>query len=183
MPIRVLIADDDRGMRSVLEELIAADPEMEVVGSAEDADAAVELALARLPDVVVLDVRMPGGGASAARRVLAEAPGTSVVALSAHQDDASLRQMIAAGARSYLVKGVPAPEILAAIRGSVDGGATLSGALTGHVVSELAARLGREELEQARLREATLRIRGILSEREGLRIVDASRATMCADHG
>ena len=170
MPIRVVLADDDRGMRAVLEELIATDPDMEVVGAAEDADGAVELALAHLPDVVVLDVRMPGGGANAARRVLARAPGTSVVAFSAHEDDASLRQMIAAGARSYLVKGSPANEILAAIRGSVDGGATLSGAVAGQLVSELAARLGREEQEQGLRREADRRIRRILDEPELLSI-------------
>ncbi len=162
--ISVLIADDDPSVRRVLEDMVRADPGLQLIGSAEDADGAVALACRHRPDVAVLDVKMPGGGPDAARRILAGSPETWIVALSAYEDDASLRQMIAAGTRSYLVKGVGASELLAAIHRGVEGSATLSDRVAGHLVSELATRLGREELEDDRHREFGIRIRQILEE-------------------
>jgi EAL domain-containing protein (putative c-di-GMP-specific phosphodiesterase class I)/DNA-binding NarL/FixJ family response regulator len=169
-PIRVLIADDDASVRKVLEDLIRTDPGLQLIGSAEDADGAVELACRHRPDVAVLDVKMPGGGPDAARRVLAGSPATWIVALSAYEDDASVRQMIAAGARSYMVKGLGAPELIAAIYRGFDGSATLSDHVAGHLVSELATRLSHEEPERERRREAGIRIRRILEDPERLAI-------------
>ena len=169
-PIRVLIADDDASVRRVLEDLVRADHGLQLIGSAEDADGAVELACRHRPDVAVLDVKMPGGGPDAARRILAGSPETWIVALSAYEDDASVRQMIAAGTRSYLVKGVGASELLAAIHRSFDGSATLSDRVAGHLVSELATRLSREEVDEQRRREAGIRIRRILEDPQRLAI-------------
>jgi EAL domain-containing protein (putative c-di-GMP-specific phosphodiesterase class I)/CheY-like chemotaxis protein len=180
-PIRVLIADDDTSVRRVLEDLVRADPALELIGSAEDADGAVELACRHQPDVAVLDVKMPGGGPDAARRILAGSPETWIVALSAYEDDASVRQMIAAGTRSYLVKGVGASELLAAIHRGVDGSATLSDRVAGHLVSELATRLSREELEEERRRGAGIRIRRILDDPERLAIAYQPIVDLTAD--
>ncbi|HEY7667832.1 MAG TPA: EAL domain-containing protein [Actinomycetota bacterium] len=179
--ISVLIADDDAAVRRVLEDLVRSDPGLRFVGAAEDADGAVALACAHRPDVAVLDVKMPGGGPDAARRILAGSPETWIVALSAHEDDASIRQMIAAGTRSYLVKGASASELLAAIRQGSAGAASLSGRVAGTLVSELATRLHREELEELRRREAGGRIRRVLEDPELLAtayqpIVDLSGA-------
>lgn len=163
-PIRVLIADDDMSVRKVLEAIVRSDHRLQLIGSAEDADGAVELACRHQPDVAVLDVKMPGGGPEAARRILAGSPETWIVAFSAYEDDASVRQMIAAGGRSYLVKGAGASEMLAAIHRGVDGAATLSDRITSQLVSELASRLGQEELEQGRRQESGVRIRRILDD-------------------
>ena len=67
------------------------------------------------PDVALVDVRMPGGGASAARGIKARSPGTRVLAFSAHDDALTMRQMFEAGADGYVVKGSPVAEIIAAI--------------------------------------------------------------------
>ena len=115
--IRVLIADDEPTIREALTDLIQGDEAMEVVAAVEDADRAVEVAGDLLPDVALLDVKMPGGGGMrAARDIRRCSPGTGVVALSAHEDRASVAEMIRAGAVGYLVKGVSTVEILEAIR-------------------------------------------------------------------
>jgi EAL domain-containing protein (putative c-di-GMP-specific phosphodiesterase class I)/CheY-like chemotaxis protein len=164
LPIRVLIADDDDLYCRALEDVVRSDRGLELIGSAGDADGAVALAGRHRPDVALLDVKMPGGGPDAARRILAQSPETWIVALSAYEDDVSVRQMIAAGTRSYLVKGIGASELLAAIRRGVERSATLSDRVAGHLVTELATRLGREEVEREGRRESDVRIRKILDD-------------------
>src|SRR4030088_2566945 len=92
-PIRVAVVDDEPTMRSVLQDLISDHPSFELVGSGTTADEAVELARTLRPDVILLDVRLPGGGPSAARGILACSPGTTVVAISAYGDRNSISQM------------------------------------------------------------------------------------------
>ncbi len=105
-PVTVVIADDDAEFSGALREVIESRPELKLVGSATDANGAVELCRARRPDVAVLDLRMPGGGgAAAARRLAAASRGTKVIALSAYRNPRSVRQMTRAGAVAYLVKG------------------------------------------------------------------------------
>src|SRR5207249_5689772 len=109
-------------IREVLADLIASDHSMQLVGIAEDADQAIELARVCLPDVAILDVKMPGGGGPrAARSIRSCSPGTAIIALSAHEDQRSITQMLAGGAGSYLLKGAPAGAILAAVRESAAG--------------------------------------------------------------
>jgi DNA-binding NarL/FixJ family response regulator len=116
---RVLIADDDPVMRMLLSAVIDAAPDLDLVAAAEDATQAVELARAHAPDVVLLDVEMPGGGgAHAAREIKATHPGTKVLALSAHETGPARDAMHAAGADGYVVKGTPPAEIAAALRGA-----------------------------------------------------------------
>jgi DNA-binding NarL/FixJ family response regulator len=97
--IRVLIVDDDAGLREALADTVRSGPDLEVVGSAEDTDGAVREAEKLAPDVVLMDVRIPGaGGVAATREVLQKVPEIKVVALSAHEDKASALQMLEAGA-------------------------------------------------------------------------------------
>ena len=104
-PIRILVADDEREVREALADLINEEPNLQLVGMAGDADEAIELADAARPDVVVLDVAMPkGGGPKAAREIRIRHPGTRLLALSAHEDGASVRAMLGEGAEGYLVK-------------------------------------------------------------------------------
>lgn len=117
-PIRVLIADDDRDIRQVLADLIAREPSMELAGIGEGAEQAIALARIQQPDVAVLDVKMGGGGAAAARGIRGVSPRTAIVAFSAHEDETSVREMLGEGAASYIVKGSSSTELLAAIRES-----------------------------------------------------------------
>ena len=144
--IRILIADDEPAIREALSDLFASEESLEVVGVATNADEAIELARIHHPDVVLVDVKMPGGGGSrAAREIIAADPHTRVVALSAHEDRGSVMDMLRAGVIGYVVKGSPAEEILETVRRSMLGQASLSGHVTGHVVHELAGQLERQE--------------------------------------
>jgi DNA-binding NarL/FixJ family response regulator len=115
-PIKVLIAEDAPQVRRALASLIESEPGIEVVGEAEDAVEAIELARAHRPEVAVIDVKMPGGGGSrAAREILELSPRTRVIALSAHAERDWVAGMMEAGAISYLLKGGPAEQILSTI--------------------------------------------------------------------
>jgi DNA-binding NarL/FixJ family response regulator len=115
--IRVLVAEDAPVVRRALAALISADPALELVGTAEDAVEAIELARTTHPDVAVIDVKMPGGGGSrATREILWLSPRTRVLALSARAERDSVLEMRAAGAACYMLKGTPANQILRTIR-------------------------------------------------------------------
>ena len=113
--VSLVIADDDAAMRSALLELMESEPRITVSGLAGSADEAVALVEEHSPDVLLLDLRMPGGGKDTARAVKEQAPQTRIVVLTAQDDMASRRVMGVEGAARYLVKGVPGGEILDAI--------------------------------------------------------------------
>jgi DNA-binding NarL/FixJ family response regulator len=114
--IRVLLADDELSVREALEDLVQFTPSLELVGSAGDAEEAVELAARVQPDVALVDMRMPqGGGPGAAAGIGERSPGTRVIAFSAYDDPASLVEMLEAGASGYLVKGTTNAQIVAAL--------------------------------------------------------------------
>jgi DNA-binding NarL/FixJ family response regulator len=115
--ITVVVADDDRTFSAALQEVIVTAPQLRLVGLAGDAIEAVALAERHRPDVVVLDVRMPGGGVEAAREVRRRSPATSIIALSAYEDRENVASMAGAGAHAYLVKGrVTSDDVVRAIR-------------------------------------------------------------------
>lgn len=121
-PIRVLVADDHpvvrRGMRALLTSLDG----VEVVGEAATGADAVREAQLAAPDVVMMDVQMPGmDGVEATRRVVAAAPGVAVLVLTMFDDDETVLSAMRAGARGYLLKGAEQEEILAALRSVVAG--------------------------------------------------------------
>jgi diguanylate cyclase (GGDEF)-like protein len=117
--IRLLIADDDPGTRLLLSALVAREEGLELVGEAEDATQAIELAARRRPDVVLLDFDMPGGGGVAAAIGIREAnPTTRIVALSVDDSQGAQYDMSRAGAVGYLIKGAAEDEIVRTIRSS-----------------------------------------------------------------
>ena len=160
--IRVLVAEDEPIVRRAIVDVIAAFPTMRVVAVTADAEEAIAAALTELPDVAVLDVRMPGGGgAYAAREIVARSPQTRIVALSAHEDRESVASMLRAGALGYVVKGGGIDELVEAIQRAARGLASLSGAVASGVSVELDEQIGdrerraQEELERiAAVREA-----------------------------
>jgi DNA-binding NarL/FixJ family response regulator len=118
-PIRVLIVDDEESVVEVLRSLIGSDPSLRVVGAAHDAETGIALAVEERPDVVLMDVRMPGGGGiRAVREITKRHPDTKVVALSAHEDEDTRIRMIGAGARDYVPKSESTDAILEAIHRS-----------------------------------------------------------------
>jgi DNA-binding NarL/FixJ family response regulator len=115
---RLLIADDDAVVRSAL--ALQLKDGFEVVGSAVDADEAIEQAVALRPDVVILDVEMPGGGGlRATREIRSQAAEVAIVALSADESDAMVRSMISAGAMAYVRKGMDRDELDRVLRSSI----------------------------------------------------------------
>ena len=148
-PIRVLLADDEPGLRTALGELLSHVDRVELIGTAPDAKEAIRIAELGHPDVALVDVRMPeGGGPHAARGISRVSPATRVIALSAYEDRANVLEMLRAGAVGYLVKGAGADELVEGIRRVARGGTILSSEVVDGVVSELAAQLRREEIEQ-----------------------------------
>jgi DNA-binding NarL/FixJ family response regulator len=114
--IRVLLADDHPLVRSGLKALLTSVEGIEVVGEAADGAAAVELALRERPEVVVMDIQMPGqDGIEATRRLAADAPEVAVLVLTMHEDDESVFAAMRAGARGYVLKGAEQEEIVGAI--------------------------------------------------------------------
>ena len=115
--ITILLADDHALMRMGLRSLISFQPDMEVVGEAEDGEEAVSAALALSPDVVIMDLMMPRtDGVEATRRILAERPETKVVILTSYGTSAALSRALASGAVGAQMKETPTDELLAAIR-------------------------------------------------------------------
>lgn len=120
--LRVLIADDEPEVRETLMSVVYGDPGLELAGVAEDAEEAVEVARVTRPDVALLDVSMPrGGGTRAALGIGLRSPRTHMVALSLHDDRATIVDMIRAGATGYVVKGASCEEILDALRWAAQG--------------------------------------------------------------
>jgi len=130
-PLRVLVCDDHAVFRRGLAIVLADEPDIELVGEAADTDGAVELAEALRPDVVLLDLRMPGGGGvEALRRIHGGPSGARVVVLTVSDDDADLFDAVTAGAAGYLLKEVSIEDVGAAVRTVAGGGSLMSPAMT-----------------------------------------------------
>ncbi len=115
--IRVLVADDHAGFRHGLVALLASEPGVEVVGEALDGHEAVAMTLSLLPEVVLMDLQMPGlNGIEATRRVLAAAPHVGVLVLTMFEDDDSVVAAMRAGARGYVLKGAAPSEVVETLR-------------------------------------------------------------------
>ncbi len=113
----VLIADDDVIVREIMSVYISRDSSLHLVATAKDAAETIELAGKHRPQVALVDVSMPGNsGPQLVKEIRRCSPDTRVLALSSHDDQGTVEDMLAAGAATYLVKGTPPIEILAAIR-------------------------------------------------------------------
>jgi two-component system response regulator NreC len=130
--LRVVLADDHEVVRTGLRALVEASPGMEVVGEAGDGREAVDRARSLAPDVVVMDVSMPGmDGAEATERIARDSPGVKVIALTAHDDRAHLMRLLQAGAAGYVLKRAAAVELVRAIRTVGSGGTWVDPELAG----------------------------------------------------
>jgi DNA-binding NarL/FixJ family response regulator len=136
MTIRVLIADDQPVVRDGLAMLLGLLDDVDIVATAADGIEAVERARTQLPDIVLMDLRMPGlEGAEATRRILAALPETRVLVLTTYADDEFLFPALQAGARGYLTKDATAEEIEQAIRALIAGQTHLDPAVQQRLVT------------------------------------------------
>jgi len=136
--LRILLADDHAIVRQGLKLLIDSQPEMTVIGEAADGDAVVTQAQALEPDVVVMDISMPGpSGLTATRTLKQRQPGLVVLVLTRHEERTYLQELLRAGASGYVLKQSPPPQLLQAIRVVGSGGIYLDPAITARVADGL----------------------------------------------
>ncbi|OON77687.1 response regulator [Streptomyces tsukubensis] len=176
MTIRVLLADDQALLRSAFKVLVDSEPDMVVVGEASDGAAAVRLAGERHPDVVLMDIRMPGTDGLAATRMIGENPALDavrVVMLTTFEVDEYVVESLRAGASGFLGKGSEPDELLSAIRVAAAGEALLSPAATKGLIAKFLAQGGSSDGNRLpgasgeRLEALTVREREVLVQVAG----------------
>ncbi len=161
-PIRVLIADDEALVRSGFAMLLGASDDIEVVGDASNGAEAVELALALKPDVVLMDIRMPGTDGIEATRRIAQDPllvDTRVLVLTTFDLDEYVFEALRVGASGFLLKATDPDELIDAVRIIADGESLLSPSITRRIIAEFARRpvpaqaVGTDEIAELTVRE------------------------------
>jgi len=142
--LRILLADDHVTVRHGLKLLIDSQPDMKVIAEASDGNAAVERAVALKPDVIVMDISMPGMNGLVATRTLKKLqPGAAIVTLTRHADDAYLQELLRAGVAGYVLKQSAPTELLQAIRAAASGGHYIDSTLTQRVTAGFLGRDGK----------------------------------------
>ncbi len=176
--IRVLVADDHALFRQALRGILSTEPDLELIGEAGDGEEAVRMATELVPDVVLMDVRMPKlAGIDAARQISTELPTTKIVMLTVSDEDGDLFEAIKAGASGYLLKEVDPAEIADAVRQIHAGQSLLSPAVASKLVSEFAAlskradeKAMRPSLTDRELEVLTLAADGLTNRQIGRRL-------------
>ncbi len=134
--IRVLIADDHELVRMALRTLLEAEADLEVVGEAHDTESAIARTLSLEPDVLLLDLRMPGlGGIEVCRRVKSSIPDTAVLVITSFDDDEELFGALEAGANGYLMKDTRPDRVVHAVRSIYDGQTVFDSGIASRVLS------------------------------------------------
>jgi DNA-binding NarL/FixJ family response regulator len=137
-PLRLLLVDDHAVVREGLRALLATDPRFQIVGEASEGESALSAAATLRPDLVVMDVSLPGmNGVQATRRLKSQYPDTRVVALTIHEEGGYLRSLLDAGASGYVLKRSAASELLRALHVVGDGGTYLDPGMAGQLVGKL----------------------------------------------
>ncbi|MGO4300400.1 response regulator [Leifsonia sp. RAF41] len=139
-PVRLLVVDDHPVVRDGIVGMVASDPDIEVVGEARDGGEAVGLARALLPDVVLMDLRMPGiDGVSAIRELRRLGSPSRVVVLTTYDADADVLPAIEAGATGYLLKDAPRDELVRAVHAAAKGHSALATSVASRLVDRVRA--------------------------------------------
>jgi DNA-binding NarL/FixJ family response regulator len=147
-PVRVFLADDHALFREGLAALIALQPDMEVVGQAGDGLEAVVKVLELKPDVILMDIQMPGcDGLEATEQIKTRLPETTIVMLTVRDEEEKLFRAIQSGAQGYLLKSIRSDEMLESLRATLRGEAALPPLLAGRLLEEF-RRLSRQEMDE-----------------------------------
>jgi DNA-binding NarL/FixJ family response regulator len=146
--LRILLADDHVIVRHGLKLLIDGQPDMTVISEASDGETAVQRAVELKPDVIVMDVSMPGmNGLVATRKLKQLQPRAAIITLTRHSDDAYLQELLRAGVSGYVLKQSAPTELLQAIRAAAGGGQYLDSALTARVTAGFLGKQGKRETQ------------------------------------
>jgi len=138
--IRVIICDDQAIIRDGLEMLLKLEHDIAVVGLAQDGAEAVDLAAEKSPDLILMDLKMPGmNGVEATRRIRARLPGVKILVLTTYDDDEWFFDAIRAGASGYLLKDTPREKVVEAIRGTVGGKSFVDPMVAGKLMDQVAS--------------------------------------------
>jgi DNA-binding NarL/FixJ family response regulator len=163
--ISVLLVDDHEIVIEGLRKLLSAAGDIDVTGEAHDAAAALELARKLNPDVILLDLRMPGAtGIQAARRLRQQEFGGAIIVLTSYGDKAYVRQALEAGADSYLLKNTPSAELIESIRSAARGRRQLSPELLDGVLEDFGGLVREKTARDADLSEEDLQMLTLASE-------------------
>ena len=163
--IRVLIADDHTIFRSGLNLLLSSEVDLEVVGEAKDGTAAVEMAASLHPNVVLMDVGMPGlNGLDATRQIRARLPEVNVLVLTMHRSDEYFFQMLEAGAAGYILMGAETNELISAVRAVARGDVFLYPSMARRLVQEYLSQSQSQGSGAAHLTEREREILKLIAE-------------------
>ena len=147
--IRVIIADDHALFRRGLEMVLESEPDIEVVAQANDGNEVVEVAVENMPDLVLMDVRMPGrGGIDACQAIKDAVPHTKILMLTISDEEEDLYDAIKAGASGYLLKEISIEEVAGAIRSVHAGQSLISPSMASKLLTEFAAMARKDEEKQ-----------------------------------
>jgi len=163
-PIRVLLVDDHVLFRRGVAGVLAADPGIEVVGEADDGQRGVEMARELMPDVILMDVSMPGlDGLQATRLIKAEIPYVRIVMLTVSDGDQVLFEAVKSGAQGFLLKNIEPSALLSTLRGIVRGEAPISRTMAARLLDEFARGSRRDAPAPTQAAELTGRERDVLA--------------------
>jgi two-component system, NarL family, response regulator NreC len=170
MSIRILLADDHQLLRQGLHALIEEQPDMTVIAQAEDGRATVQLAAKLRPDIIVMDISMPGmNGMEATRQILTNDPGVKVLALSMHTDKRFIVEMLSAGASGYLLKDCAFEELICALHALADQRTYLSPKISDIVVKDYACRNSKSTLSSSVLSAREREVLQLMAEGKSTR--------------
>ncbi len=163
--IRILVADDHPVVREGLVAILGTQPDFNVVGEAGDGLAAVAMASQLIPDVILLDLEMPGlDGVEALRRIRAACPEARAIIFTVFDTDERILAAVQAGAQGYLLKGVPRDEIFNAVRVVSNGGSLLQPVVASKVLRHLAGDQGRHQEGSDALTEREMEVLRLMAQ-------------------
>lgn len=163
-PVRILLVDDHMVVRAGLRMLLGADPDLQIVGEAENGADGVRMACELQPDVVLMDISMPDmNGIEATRRIKARCPAVAVLALTMHEDDQYFFEMLSAGASGYLPKRAAPNDLLSAIHAVCNGGMFLFPSVARLLVNDYLQKREQPGASQRGFEELTDREREVLA--------------------
>ncbi len=166
--IKLILADDHRLVRSGLRRVLEDTPGFEVVAEASSGEEVVELAKAHAPDVILMDVNMPGiGGLEATRRILLRSPDTKIIAVSMYMEEPYPSRLLTAGARGYISKDAAAEEVVAAIKRVQAGGHYVAAAVAGNLAASLVKGGANEKSPFERLSQREMQVMLMVTKGHG----------------